>query len=133
MDLRQQVFAADDIKRERGVHVPEWGVTFDFYGMTGEARARAVGSSRDEDGKMDTGKLAVAVIIETTRNPENGQLVFGVADRDTLLLKSGAVVDRLATIGLTLSGMTPESREDMRKNSDTASGASTSDSPSASE
>ena len=127
--LRAKSLNAADIRKESGIDVPEWDITVDVWGMTGAQRAKAIATSRDEDGSMDTGKLAVAVIIATVRDPETGELVYDEGDRDTLLGKSGEVLDRLATIGLRLSGMTPEARETIRKNSETASDGSTSDSP----
>lgn len=128
MSLRQQILAADDIKKERGVHIPEWNATVDVWGMTGEERARAVAAGRLDD-VLDEMKLAAAVVIETVRDPATGERVLQPADRDALLLKSAGTLTRLAKIGLRLSGMSEDAREEITKNSVTASGDSTSASP----
>jgi hypothetical protein len=127
--IRERILAADDIKKERGVHVPEWDVTVDVWGLSGEERARAL-KGGTVDGEMDDALVAVAMVIESVRDPASGERVFGEADRDALHKKASTPVARLARIALSISGLSKEALDGIRGNSSaTPSGGSTSASP----
>lgn len=128
--LRQKILATNDIKRDR-VHVDAWDCEVEVRGLSGEQRARLIKLVRDEDGKTDETAFAVAAVIESAYDPETGERVFNVADRDELMAKSIGALGKVATRILQLSGLVQDDdeREAIRKNSATASDDSTSDSP----
>lgn len=110
--------------------VPEWdGVTVEVREMTGRDRAHFTKLSFKENFEAMWPDLVTAC----TFDPETGKPAFGKADRDALLAVSAAALDRIATVALRLSGMNQDAIEQAEKNSERASGESTSDSPATSE
>jgi len=130
-DLRNTIFSADDVPEEEVV-VPEWdNVTILVRGMTGQARASMMSRSVDpETGEMSMEALYPEVIIATVCDPETGELIFTASDRGPLNLKSGGVLERIAQIGMRLSGLTRDEQVAVGKDSSPESAASTSDSQS---
>src|SRR5689334_21056505 len=130
MNIRDKILAADDIKKECNVHIPEWDVTVDVWALSGEERARALQGAKNEDGEVDDALAGVTMVIEAVREVGTSTKIFTPADRDPLFRKSMKPVGRLARIALALSGMSSDSIEAIRGNSvATPSGGSTSASP----
>lgn len=131
MSIRDSIFAAADITEET-VDVPEWGVTVKVRAMDGAARATFIAQSAGPDGRIDPVKGYPSLLIATLRDPETDEPVFTAPDRDALMAKNGAVIDRVADVALRLCGLLPGAAEDAAKNSSAPlSGASTSSLPSA--
>lgn len=105
MSLRDQILSAADLTTEL-VDVPEWGVTVEVKTMTGAERARIMQVAADGGGKVDFEKVYPDIVIGCTYDPTTGERVFDWPDREALMSKSGAAIDRIAQVGLRLSGFT---------------------------
>jgi hypothetical protein len=115
VSLRDKILAADDIQSEL-VDVPEWGVTVEVRGMNGADRSRILEmASSSDDGKIGVGTMYVETVIAATYDPETGERVFSAADRDGLMGKSAAAIDRIATVGMRLSAMDKEAQDDAKR------------------
>lgn len=106
--IRETIFAANDIKSEK-VEVPEWGVSVEVRSMTALDRTRLQGNATDGSGKVNMTAFMSEAVIASVFDPETGLPVFEQKDRDALLTKNGAVVERLAQKALNMSGMEAES------------------------
>lgn len=115
MSLRDKILAADDIQTE-AVEIPEWGVTVEVRGMNGADRSRILEKAADSaDGRVDIQTMYVETVIASTYDPESGEPVFTPDDRSALLGKSAAALDRLAAVGMRLSGMDERATETAKK------------------
>lgn len=127
LSLAEQILAIDDIER-RAVPVPEWGVTIEMRSPDGEERAAlldslltikdiATGTVEMKDLRM----AAPAVIAACAYDPETGERLFEFEPGTLAALahKNGAVLDRLATIGLELCGLNEGAVEEAKKGSST--------------
>lgn len=101
MSLRDTIKAAQDIDKET-VDIPKWGVKIEVRSMSAKARARMVGQAIK--GDIDYAAIAIA----TCYDPETGEPAFSVEDTDWLNDKSGGPLEKLATVGMRLSGLTEE-------------------------
>lgn len=118
MSLRDKILQASDIVTER-VEVPEWGIAVDVKTMTGAERAMIMQSTAEAGGQMDFTNIYPEVVIACTYDPETGERVFSYDDKPHLMAKSGLAIDRIALVGLRLSGFTKESTDEMGKDSST--------------
>lgn len=116
MSLRDRILAADDIPSEM-VTVPEWGLDVLVKGMTGADRASLLERAVNPDGAVSFSRFYPEVVIATAHDPATDARLFDEADRDLLMQKSGAALDRVAQAGLRLSGMTDESAKAAGKDS----------------
>jgi hypothetical protein len=106
MNLKDLIFSADDITKEL-VEVPEWGVTVEVRSMTAAERAK-LGEGASKGDKTDVGLMYAMTVIATVYDPTTGLPVFTDQDKEAILSKNGAVVERLATKALGSSGLTAE-------------------------
>jgi len=105
VSLRDSILAADDIDTEL-VEIPEWDVTVEVRGMTGADRSRILEvAAAGGDGGINIGSMYVETVIASTYDPETGVRIFSQSDKDAILGKSAAAIDRLAQVGMRLSGM----------------------------
>ena len=116
MDLRKKILAAQDIKNEQ-VYIPEWDVTIEVRTMTGTQRAQVIKTAVDEKGNINTDSIYPELLIATCFDPNTSKPIFTEKDKTALNNKSGAVLERLGQIAMTLSGLTKESIEEAEKNS----------------
>lgn len=116
MSLRDKILQAADITTEK-VEVPEWGVTVEVKTMTGGERAKIMQTAAENGGVMDFTKIYPDVVIACAYDPETGERVFDYDDRPHLMAKSGLAIDRIAVVGLRLSGFTRESVDTLGKDS----------------
>ena len=107
MNIREKVFAADDIGTEL-VPVPEWGVEVQVRGLTLGQRNDALTESRGEDGVLNLSQYYALIIIATVLDPADGTHVFLDDDVENLLAKSSNPADNLAKKALALSGLTEQ-------------------------
>ena len=107
MSLRDTILTADDLG-SRIVDIPEWGVTIELRGMTGEQRMKLWEATQ---AKTRTHFYA-DIMIACAFDPESGKPVFDPADRDAIGGKSGAVLDRLTGVINELSGTSVEEAEE---------------------
>lgn len=110
MSLKDKIFSADDITREL-VEVPEWGVNVEIRSMTANERAK-LGEGATKGDKTDVGLMYAMTVIATVYDPETGLPVFTEQDKEAILSKNGAVIERLATKALGYSGLTPNASEE---------------------
>lgn len=113
--LREKILNAKDIKSEK-VKIPEWDVTVEVRGLTGKQRARLLQDAIGEDGKPDLERIYPELVILSTYDPETGEQVFQPADRDALIEKSGAALEKIAQVAMRLSGLQPDALKEAEKN-----------------
>ena len=111
----EDVLAVQDISREM-VDVPEWGFTFEVRSMTAAERTHIMEMAQ-KAGQVDLSLVYPEIIIATTFNPETGEKVFTSEHSEALMAKNAAALDRLAKVGLRLSGMTEEAADAAGKDS----------------
>jgi len=116
VSIRDQILAKQDIPSEM-VDVPEWGVKVEVRGMTGAERTRIMDKATQNAGDVNLQFVYPEIVIATAFDPETGEQVFKPSDRDALLAKSATALDRIAAVGMRLSGFTAESADDMGKDS----------------
>ena len=115
VSLRDKILAADDIASEV-VEVPEWGVSVEVRGMNGSDRSRILDQAAAAgDGGISVGTMYVDTVISSVYDPESGTRIFSESDKDLLLGKSASAIDRLAEVGMRLSGMSPEAQDNAKK------------------
>ena len=116
MSIRDQILAKQDIPSEM-VDVPEWGVKVEVRGMTGAERTRIMDKATQTAGDVNLQFVYPEIVIATAFDPESGEQVFKPNDRDALLAKSATALDRIAAVGMRLSGFTAESADNLGKDS----------------
>ena len=116
MSIRDLILAAQDIPSE-SVDVPEWGVKVEVRGMTGAERTRIMDKAVGQTGDVNLQFVYPEIVIATSFDPESGEQIFSPNDRDALLAKSVNALDRLASVGMRLSGFTQESADVAGKDS----------------
>ena len=97
--------------------VPEWGVKVEVRGMTGAERTRIMDKAVGQTGDVNLQFVYPEIVIATSFDPESGEQIFSPNDRDALLAKSANALDRLASVGMRLSGFTQESADVAGKDS----------------
>lgn len=105
MSLRDQILQSKDIPKEL-VEVPEWFCTVEVRGMTGAERTRIMDLAFDNNGVMNLQVVYPEIVIATSFDGETGEQIFSPSDRDALLSKSSIALDRVADVGMRLSGFT---------------------------
>jgi len=93
MSLKESIFSANDITKEL-VEVPEWGVEVEIRSMTAAERAK-LGEGASKGDKTDVGLMYAMTVIATVYDPATGLPVFTDQDKEAILSKNGAVVERL--------------------------------------
>lgn len=108
----QDVKALDDIETEHVV-VEAWnGLKLEVRSMTGTERAAILNRAVDpETGNLDFASLYPEIIVATCRDPETGEPFFPPDAIGWLNDKSSAALEKLAAVGLRLSGLGKEARE----------------------
>ena len=115
MSLRDQILSVDDIQIKM-VEVPEWGVTVEVRGMNGADRQKILDTAAAEEGEgVTVGGMFIDVILATAYDPESGERLFTEDDKGPLLTKNAQALDRLATAGFSLSGMTADAVDEAGK------------------
>ena len=112
--IRERILAADDIKVEM-VPVPEWGVDIEVRGMNGVDRGAILDAAAANDGETTASTMFLDVVLATAYDPISGTRIFTDADRGALAQKSAAALDRVALVGMRLSGMEGQAVDDAKK------------------
>ena len=115
-NLSAQILATDDIETEL-VTIDAWGVTVLVKSMTARDRAKMIGETVQTNGSFDMEDVLPDMVIHCTFDPESGEQVFRLTDRDALLAKSAAAIEKIATIAMRLSGMSEEAVDAAGKDS----------------
>jgi hypothetical protein len=109
--LRDKIAGIKDIKEER-LYIPEWGVELNIKSLSGAARNKILNTAMDKNGKVDLDRFYPDLIIASCFDPETGEQVFEPTDRDMLLSKNGAALERIAQKATEMSGLNDiESKE----------------------
>lgn len=104
MSLRDAILHAPI--KERRVDVPEWGVAVTVREMTAGQRADAIARAYNpRTGQIDFRPFYADLVVSCTHDPDSGQPVFTIDDRDAVLGTSGAGVERIAAVAMQLSGL----------------------------
>lgn len=115
MSLRDKIMAAEDIPSET-VKVPEWGVDVLVKGMSAGERLSLMQAAFDANtGQVNMTIVYPDVLVACTFDPESGDAVFTAEDKTAILSKSSAAVERVANVGLRLSGIGKEEQDEAGK------------------
>ena len=125
-ELKSRIFEIDDIQSEV-VPIEEWeDIPLEIRGMNGKERAGFLKRTTADGGEVSFEKFYPELLIATVYDPETGEKVFEPADRDHLNQKSGAALERIATVAQRLSGLGATDVEDaVGKSEETENSAST--------
>lgn len=115
-NIRDLIMSAKDTHTET-VEIPEWGVTVEIRSMSGASRAALMQEAVNSGGQIDMGRVYPDLIIQTCFDPETGEPVFEAGDRDLIMSKNGALLDRLAEVATRLSGFNEQAVDDAGKDS----------------
>ena len=116
MSIKAKIRSAQDLDREI-IAIPEWDVSIEVRSMTVRQRASFVAASQDTSDNGDKienvyGQILVTCCID----PEDGSPVFTEDDPSWLMTeKSGAVIDRLVTSCLEVSGLKEKAIDEVGK------------------
>jgi len=103
--LKSRILNADDIPVEV-IEVPEWDdIKIEIRGMNGKERAGFLRRTTADGGEVSFEKFYPELLIATVFDPETGEKVFAPADRDNINTKSGAALERVATVAQRHSGL----------------------------
>lgn len=117
VSIRDQIMKAKDISGEL-MEIKEWGVKVEVRTMTARQRARVMENAIDPvTGKSSISVIYPEIAIACVFDPESGEPVFTNDDKDALLEKSGAVLEKIASKAMTLSGLTEEASASLGKGS----------------
>lgn len=119
MSLRDEIFAKDDLPLE-SVKCPEWTDKPLFVrAMTGKQRAKVenlINSRKSDDHSIkDTSGLRELLVCYSLCD-ETGTRIFQDGDEKVLCDKSGAVLDRIATLAMTFNKITEADIQEEEKN-----------------
>lgn len=117
VSIRDQIMKAKDISGEL-MEIKEWGVKVEVRTMTARQRARVMENAIDPvTGKSSISIIYPEIAIACVFDPESGEPVFTIDDKDALLEKSGAVLEKIASKAMVLSGLTEEASASLGKGS----------------
>lgn len=115
MSLRDKILAAADIPTE-SIHVPEWDVEILMKGMSAGDRIALMQSAYDtKTQQVNMAKVYPDVVVACCHDPETGEPIFVDADKDAILAKSSAAVEKIAEVGLRLSGIGKDADDEAGK------------------
>lgn len=119
-ELKKTILEVADLQ-ERIVDVPEWGVKVLVRGMSAGDRAKLLESSTPAGGgKLDMANWFANLVIASAFDPDTGEKIFEVADRDSLKTKNGKAIARITDVATALSGLTDTAVEDAKSGFDDA-------------
>jgi hypothetical protein len=117
VSLRDQIMKAKDISGEK-LEIKEWGVTVEVRTMTARERARIMENAVDPNtGKASIGVMYPEIAIACVHDPETGEKIFTEQDKELLLDKSGAALEKIAQLAMQISGMTEQAGAELGKDS----------------
>lgn len=110
MTLKEQILAADDLKREP-LDIPEWGLTVYVRTMSGAERDNFEQFMQGQAKQHIRARLAVLTLCDKDGKPQ-----FDDGDIAALSDKSSVALDRIMTTALRVNAMTNGEFEEMEKN-----------------
>jgi len=103
VSIRDRIIAVDDTQKEI-VKIEEWGVEVEIRGMSGASRASISQDAAENNGNINFMKMMPELVVQCCFDPQTGEQVFEASDKDLVMSKSGAVLDRIVTVAMRLSG-----------------------------
>jgi hypothetical protein len=117
MNLRDKILAARDIPSET-ITVSEWDVDLLIKGMTAGERVTLMQNAYDpRTEQVNMSKVYPDVVVACAHDPETGEPVFSDSDKDAILGKASAAIEKIADVGLRLSGIGKEAQDAAGKDS----------------
>ena len=117
MSLRDKILAAADIPSET-VEVPEWNVTLLMKGMTAADRLALMQNAVDPNtGNVNMSVVYPDVVVACAYDPDSGEPVFTGEDKALIMGKASAAVEKVASVGLRLSGIGKDDQDALGKDS----------------
>jgi len=117
VNLRETILAATDIPSEV-ITIPEWGVEILVKGMSAGERLHLQKVSFDQaTQQVMMEKMYPDIVVSCCHDPETGEPIFTDDDKDAILAKSSAAVERIAEVGLRLSGLGKDAQDEAGKDS----------------
>lgn len=117
MNLRDKILAAADIPSEK-ITIPEWNVEILVKGMSAGERLHLQKVSYDQKtGQVHMEKMYPDIVVSCCHDPQTGEPIFTDADKEAILSKSSAAVEKIAEVGLRLSGLGKDSQDEAGKDS----------------
>jgi hypothetical protein len=113
------ILGASDLPTQ-DVHVPELGGDVRVRGLTGTERdafEATIAQRKGKDVKMNLQNVRARLVSLSTVD-ENGERLFSDADVVALGGKSAAALERVFTVAMRLSGLTPDDVKDLTENLD---------------
>lgn len=105
MSLKDKILAATDIPSET-LRIPEWDVEVLIKGMSAGDRISLMQSAYDQKTQqVNMAAVYPDVVVSCVHDPETGDPVFTDNDKTAILAKSSAAVEKIADVGLRLSGI----------------------------
>jgi hypothetical protein len=117
MNLRETILAVEDIPSET-IHVKEWNVDLLIKGMTAGDRVLLMQNAYDQTTQqVNMAAVYPDVVVSCAYDPTTKEPVFTNADKDAILRKSSAAIERIADVGLKLSGIGKDAQDAAGKDS----------------
>ena len=115
ISIREQILSTDDLHSEK-VEVAEWGVTLIVKELTGEQRASLFDTIEVANGKVqDFDKNMQGRLVAMSLYDLNGVRIFSDDDVQSLMSKSGTVLDRLSDVAMRVSGISADAGDELGK------------------
>ena len=115
--LRDKILAAQDIPAEV-VTIPEWGVDVLVRGMSAGDRITLMQNAFDQATQQVNMSIVYPdVVVACAFDPASDEAIFTDADKPAILAKSSAAVEKLANVGLRLSGIGKDEQDAAGKGS----------------
>lgn len=115
--LRDKILAAQDIPTEI-VTIPEWGVDVLVRGMSAGDRITLMQNAFDQTTQQVNMSIVYPdVVVSCAFDPASDEAIFTDADKPAILAKSSAAVEKLANVGLRLSGIGKDEQDAAGKDS----------------
>lgn len=109
--LRDRIRAAALVFPQETVEIPEWGVTVLVRSMSIAAKVALMDSATKADDDLALDVLLPGVVIATCCDPDTGARTFTADDTGWLVEQPAGLVERVAAIGLRVSGLDPGAAE----------------------
>jgi hypothetical protein len=117
MSLRDKILAAEDIPSEN-VTIEEWGVDLIVRGMSAGDRMTLMQNAYDQTTQqINMAAVYPDVVVSCVVDPDSKEPIFTDADKTALMGKSSAAIEKIATIGLRLSGIGKDEQDAAGKDS----------------
>jgi hypothetical protein len=102
MYLKEKIIEENEIISKM-IEVPEWNITVVMIRMSSEDRLRILESFSSNDTNVVFAHAEI--VVASTYHYETGVKIFTDNDVNDLMYNSASVIERLATIGMSLSGI----------------------------